>query len=603
MESSSPLTAGVLFLFVAVVAVPIAARIGIGAVLGYLIAGIAIGPWGLGFIRDVEAILHFSELGVVFLMFIIGLELNPSKLWTLRRSIFGVGAAQVGLSALILGGALYLTDFSWQSALIGGVGLAMSSTAMALQLMREKGMNRNESGQLGFSVLLFQDLAVIPALALIPILAGVQGDFGDWERIGLKVAAFLGMLIGGRYLVRPLFRFIAASGVREVFTAAALLLVLGSALFMEALGLSMALGTFIAGILLAESEYRHELEIAIEPFKGLLLGLFFISVGMALNLGILYTHIVKIMFAVLVLVAVKAAVLYFLARINRMRRSERLQFAGVLSQGGEFAFVLFSAAASFNVLKGEQLPLLLVTVTLSMMTTPLLMQLIDRILVRRYNVQDVPDEKPYVEDDEPQVIVVGFGRFGQVIGRLLMANKMRITVLERDISAVSLMRSYGYKVYYGDATELELLRSAGADKARSIVITCNAPEDTMEIVHLCQQHFPNLEILARARGRVEAHELLQTGVRYFSRETFSSALELGRKTLVTLGMHPHQAMRAQQHFRRLDMRMLRELMPQLTGDVAQISRVKEARRELEDIFQREMLRERRRPSVWDEDDE
>ncbi|KHT15152.1 glutathione-regulated potassium-efflux system protein KefB [Pectobacterium carotovorum] len=603
MESSALLTAGVLFLFVAVVAVPIAARLGIGAVLGYLIAGIAIGPWGLGFIRDVEAILHFSELGVVFLMFIIGLELNPSKLWTLRRSIFGVGAAQVGLSALILGGALYLADFSWQSALIGGVGLAMSSTAMALQLMREKGMNRNESGQLGFSVLLFQDLAVIPALALIPILAGVQGDFGDWERIGLKVAAFLGMLIGGRYLVRPLFRFIAASGVREVFTAAALLLVLGSALFMEALGLSMALGTFIAGILLAESEYRHELEIAIEPFKGLLLGLFFISVGMALNLGILYTHIVKIMVAVLVLVAVKAAVLYFLARINRMRRSERLQFAGVLSQGGEFAFVLFSAAASFNVLKGEQLPLLLVTVTLSMMTTPLLMQLIDRILVRRYNVQDVPDEKPYVEDDEPQVIVVGFGRFGQVIGRLLMANKMRITVLERDISAVSLMRSYGYKVYYGDATELELLRSAGADKARSIVITCNAPEDTMEIVHLCQQHFPNLEILARARGRVEAHELLQTGVKHFSRETFSSALELGRKTLVTVGMHPHQAMRAQQHFRRLDMRMLRELMPQLTGDVAQISRVKEARRELEDIFQREMLRERRRPSVWDEDDE
>ncbi|APS31709.1 glutathione-regulated potassium-efflux system protein KefB [Pectobacterium brasiliense] len=603
MESSALLTAGVLFLFVAVVAVPIAARLGIGAVLGYLIAGIAIGPWGLGFIRDVEAILHFSELGVVFLMFIIGLELNPSKLWTLRRSIFGVGAAQVGLSTLILGGALYLTDFSWQSALIGGVGLAMSSTAMALQLMREKGMNRNESGQLGFSVLLFQDLAVIPALALIPILAGVQGDFGDWERIGLKVAAFLGMLIGGRYLVRPLFRFIAASGVREVFTAAALLLVLGSALFMEALGLSMALGTFIAGILLAESEYRHELEIAIEPFKGLLLGLFFISVGMALNLGILYTHIVKIMVAVLVLVAVKAAVLYFLARINRMRRSERLQFAGVLSQGGEFAFVLFSAAASFNVLKGEQLPLLLVTVTLSMMTTPLLMQLIDRILVRRYNVQDVPDEKPYVEDDEPQVIVVGFGRFGQVIGRLLMANKMRITVLERDISAVSLMRSYGYKVYYGDATELELLRSAGADKARSIVITCNAPEDTMEIVHLCQQHFPNLEILARARGRVEAHELLQTGVKHFSRETFSSALELGRKTLVTVGMHPHQAMRAQQHFRRLDMRMLRELVPQLTGDVAQISRVKEARRELEDIFQREMLRERRRPSVWDEDDE
>ncbi|ATA26367.1 glutathione-regulated potassium-efflux system protein KefB [Brenneria goodwinii] len=600
MESSTLLTAGVLFLFVAVVAVPIAARLGIGAVLGYLIAGIAIGPWGLGFIRDVDAILHFSELGVVFLMFIIGLELNPKKLWTLRRSIFGVGAAQVGVSTLVLGGVLYLTDFSWQSALIGGLGLAMSSTAMALQLMREKGMNRNESGQLGFSVLLFQDLAVIPALALIPILAGVQGEIDDWNQVALKVAAFAGMLIGGRYLVRPLFRFIAASGVREVFTAAALLLVLGSALFMEALGFSMALGTFIAGVLLAESEYRHELEIAIEPFKGLLLGLFFISVGMALNLGILYVHIVKVLIAVLILVAVKGTVLYVLARINRMRRSERLQFAGVLSQGGEFAFVLFSAASTYNVLQGDQLPLLLVTVTLSMMTTPLLMQLIDRILTRRYNTVDVPDEKPYVADDEPQVIVVGFGRFGQVIGRLLMANEMRITVLERDISVVSLMRSYGYKVYYGDATELELLRSAGAEKAQSIVITCNTPEDTMAIVHLCQQHFPHLELLARARGRVEAHELLQAGVKHFSRETFSSSLELGRKALMSLGMHPHQAYRAQQHFRRLDMRMLRELMPQLQNDVAQISRVKEARRELEDIFQQEMQHERRRLDDWEE---
>ncbi|SLM64843.1 MULTISPECIES: glutathione-regulated potassium-efflux system protein KefB [Dickeya] len=598
--SSSLLNAGVLFLFVAVLMVPIAARLGIGAVLGYLLAGIAIGPWGLGFIRDVDAILHFSELGVVFLMFIIGLELEPDKLWRLRRSIFGIGAAQVLICAAVLGSVLYLNRFSWQSALIGGIGLAMSSTAIALQLMREKGMNRNESGQLGFSVLLFQDLAVIPALALIPVLAGVQGELDDWNQVGLKVVAFGGMLIGGRYLVRPLFRFIAASGVREVFTAAALLLVLGSALFMDALGLSMALGTFIAGVLLAESEYRHELEIAIEPFKGLLLGLFFISVGMALNLGVLYANILMVLSAVAILVVVKGLILYLLARLYGLRSSERLQFAGVLSQGGEFAFVLFSSAAAHKVLKGGQLPLLLVTVTLSMMVTPLLMQVIDRILARRFNAIDEPDEAPYVENDEPQVIVVGFGRFGQVIARLLMANKMRITVLERDISAVSLMRSYGYKVYYGDATELELLRAAGAEQAQSIVITCNEPEDTMTIVHLCQQHFPNLEILARARGRVEAHELLKSGVTQFSRETFSSALELGRKTLITLGMHPHQAYRAQQHFRRLDMRMLRELMPQTQGDVAQISRVKEARRELEDIFEREMQRERRRPDDWDE---
>lgn len=599
MEGSNLLLAGVLFLFAAVVAVPLAARLGIGAVLGYLLAGIAIGPWGLGFISDVDEILHFSELGVVFLMFIIGLELNPSKLWQLRRSIFGVGAAQVLFSAAILAGLLMLTDFSWQAATIGGIGLAMSSTAMALQLMRDKGVNRSESGQLGFSVLLFQDLAVIPALALVPLLAGPGDDHFDWAKVSMKVLAFAGMLIGGRFLLRPVFRFIAASGVREVFTAATLLLVLGSALFMDALGLSMALGTFIAGVLLAESEYRHELEIAIEPFKGLLLGLFFISVGMALNLGVLYTHLLWVIVSVAVLVAVKTLVLYVLARISGLRSSERMQFASVLSQGGEFAFVLFSTASSQKLFKDDQMALLLVTVTLSMMTTPLLMKLVDKLLSRRLNPADDEDEAPWVEDDKPQVIVVGFGRFGQVIGRLLMANKMRITVLERDISAVNLMRKYGYKVYYGDATQLELLRSAGAEAAESIVITCNDPEDTMKLVELCQQHFPHLHILARARGRVEAHELLQAGVKHFSRETFSSALELGRKALISLGMHPHQAQRAQMHFRRLDMRMLRELMPVHT-DTAQISRVREARRELEEIFQREMQQERRQLDGWDE---
>ncbi|SRN35825.1 glutathione-regulated potassium-efflux system protein KefB [Shigella flexneri] len=554
--------------------------------LGYLLAGIAIGPWGLGFISDVDEILHFSELGVVFLMFIIGLELNPSKLWQLRRSIFGVGAAQVLLSAALLAGLLMLTDFAWQAAVVGGIGFAMSSTAMALQLMREKGMNRSESGQLGFSVLLFQDLAVIPALALVPLLAGSADEHFDWMKIGMKVLEFVGMLIGGRYLLRPVFRFIAASGVREVFTAATLLLVLGSALFMDALGLLMALGTFIAGVLLAESEYRHELETAIDPFKGLLLGLFFISVGMSLNLGVLYTHLLWVVISVVVLVAVKILVLYLLARLYGVRSSERMQFAGMLSQGGEFAFVLFSTASSQRLFQGDQM-------------APLLMKLVDKWLSRQFNGPEEEDEKPWVNDDKPQVIVVGFGRFGQVIGRLLMANKMRITVLERDISAVNLMRKYGYKVYYGDATQVDLLRSAGAEAAESIVITCNEPEDTMKLVEICQQHFPHLHILARARGRVEAHELLQAGVTQFSRETFSSALELGRKTLVTLGMHPHQAQRAQLHFRRLDMRMLRELIP-MHADTVQISRAREARRELEEIFQREMQQERRQLDGWDE---
>lgn len=602
MEGSTLITAILLLLCAAVVIVPIACKLRIGAVLGYLIAGVVIGPWGLGIIRDVGEILHFSELGVVFLMFIVGLELNPSKLWELRRSILCVGAEQMLITSVILGLLLYLANFTWQGAVIGGVGLAMSSTAMASQLMSEKGMNRNEGGQLAFAVLLFQDMAVIPTMTLIPILAGdATVANNSWENIALKLVVFSGMLLGGRLLLRPLFRYIAASGVREIFTAAALLVLLGAALFMDMLGLSMALGTFIAGVLLAESEYRHELAISIDPFKGLLLGLFFISVGMALNIGIVYIHLAKVLIGVLLLVIVKLLVLYSLARIFGLRRSVRLQFAGVLSQGGEFAFVLFSAAEVQKVLQPDLLLLLLVVVTLSMITTPLLMQVIDHILVRRYNAIDEDAERPYVKDDEPQVIIVGFGRFGQVVGRLLMANKMRITVLDRDVDAVGVLRRYGYKVYYGDATDLELLRAAGAEKARSIVVTCNDPEDTLKVVHLCQQYFPHIIILARAHGRVEAHELLQAGVTQFSRETFLSALELGGKTLVILGMHPHQAYRAQQHFRRLDIRMLWELMPLHQGDLAQISRVKEARRELEELFHREIQKESRQFDGWDQD--
>lgn len=595
-----------IFLFSAVITVPVARRLGMGAVQGYLIAGIMIGPWGLGFIRDVEEILHFSELGVVFLMFIIGLELNPAKLWKLRRPIFGMGTAQIFLTSAVLGSLLYFISpffhFSWQAALIGGIGLAMSSTAMALQLMKEKGMNHNEGGKLGFSVLLFQDMTLIPAVSLIPVLVNGANPMDSWGKLGLKIVAFVAMLICGRYLLRPLFRYIAACGVREIFTASALLVVLGSALFMATLGFSMALGTFIAGGLLAESEFRHELEIAIEPFKGLLLGLLFISVGMALNLGVLFAYFIPLMISVILLVSIKAVILYGLSCFFHLQQSSRLQFAVVLSQGGEFAFVLFSVAFGQKLFTADQLAPFLVVVTLSMMTTPFIMELVSQILKRRYNAKkESSDEKPFVKNDNPQVIIVGFGRFGQVVGRLLMANKMHITVLERDVSTVSTMRKYGYQVYYGDATRLELLRSAGADKAEAIVITCNEPEDTMILVHLCQQHFPKLRILARARGRVEAHELLQNGVKHFTRETFSGALDLGRKTLLELGMHPHEAYRAQQHFRRLDMRTLREFMPEHEGDVSKISRIKEARCELEEIFEREMQDEKRQLEGWYEE--
>ncbi|MGL5527903.1 MAG: glutathione-regulated potassium-efflux system protein KefB [Plesiomonas shigelloides] len=593
----------ILFLSAAVIAVPLARKAGIGAVLGYLLAGMAIGPWGLRLINDVEAVLHFSELGVVLLLFIIGLELNPGKLWQMRRPIFGLGALQVLLTAGLLMGLLLLLGFSWQSALISGLGLAMSSTAMGLQLMREYGMTRNDGGQSGFAILLFQDMAVVPVLALIPMLAVGASDTTDWSMIAIRVGGVAALLLGGRYLLRPLFRMIANTGVREVFTAAALLVVLGTAFLMQAIGLSMALGTFLAGVLLAESEFRHELEIAIEPFKGLLLGLFFISVGMAVNLGILLTDPLWVALMVLVLVSVKAAVLFLVSILFRLRRTSRLQLSVVLSQGGEFAFVLFSAAAASRVIDFQQLALLLVSVSLSMMTTPLLMKLLDRWLAKALNTQTVSEEQPHVEDDEPQVIIVGFGRFGQIVGRLLSANKVRITVLERDPNQVSFLRRYGYKVYYGDATQLELLRAAGAAQADSIVIAADDHEANMQIVYLCQEHFPQLQILARARGRVEAHALLSAGVTLFSRETFSSALELGKKALVTTGMHPHRAYRAQQYFKRLDMQMLRDLMPQHQAGVTEISRVKEARRELDDIFEREMQNESLRHQGWDVEDE
>ncbi|MGL5163874.1 MAG: glutathione-regulated potassium-efflux system protein KefB [Plesiomonas shigelloides] len=593
----------ILFLSAAVIAVPLARKAGIGAVLGYLLAGMAIGPWGLRLINDVEAVLHFSELGVVLLLFIIGLELNPGKLWQMRRPIFGLGALQVLLTAGLLMGLLLLLGFSWQSALISGLGLAMSSTAMGLQLMREYGMTRNDGGQSGFAILLFQDMAVVPVLALIPMLAVGASDTTDWSMIAIRVGGVAALLLGGRYLLRPLFRMIANTGVREVFTAAALLVVLGTAFLMQAIGLSMALGTVLAGVLLAESEFRHELEIAIEPFKGLLLGLFFISVGMAVNLGILLTDPLWVALMVLVLVSVKAAVLFLVSILFRLRRTSRLQLSVVLSQGGEFAFVLFSAAAASRVIDSQQLALLLVSVSLSMMTTPLLMKLLDRWLAKALNTQTVSEEQPHVEDDEPQVIIVGFGRFGQIVGRLLSANKVRITVLERDPNQVSFLRRYGYQVYYGDATQLELLRAAGAAQADSIVIAADDHEANMQIVHLCQEHFPQLQILARARGRVEAHALLSAGVTLFSRETFSSALELGKKALVTTGMHPHRAYRAQQYFKRLDMQMLRDLMPQHQAGVTEISRVKEARRELDDIFEREMQNESLRHQGWDVEDE
>ncbi|MGR5134529.1 glutathione-regulated potassium-efflux system protein KefB [Vibrio alfacsensis] len=595
--TSEFLQSSVIFLSAAVIAVPIAQRLGLGSVLGYLIAGVMIGPWGFGLIRDVDAILHFAELGVVLLLFLIGLELNPKKLWQMRGPILGLGGAQVIVTTGVIASLVSLFGVSIQVSVVIGMGLALSSTAIALRVIQEQGLAGTETGQSGFAVLLFQDIAVIPMLAMLPLLSGGQSS-GDWLDAFWVIGSVIGLLVGGHFLLRPLFRFVVMSGVRELFTVAALLVVLGISVAMQKLGLSMALGTFLAGVLLAESEYRHELEIAIEPFKGLLLGLFFIAVGMAVNLGLLALQPIAILSAVVALVMVKGLVLYLLSRMARIRAKARSRMSAILSQGGEFAFVIFTAASQEGILTKEQVAFLLVVVSLSMVTTPLLLMGQKRWFAHTLNQEEEQSVQSGVVDRRPRVIIAGFGRFGQIVGRLMYANKIKVTVLESDASQIHLLRKYGYKVFYGDATHIDLLRAAGADKAEALVICTDSPDEVMAIVDICRGHFPNLKLLARARSRVEAYQLMSHGVENYSRETFLGALDLGRQALVELGMHPYQAKRAEAHFRKLDNAMLKDLLPQHNEDKELAQRSKEARKELEEIFGREMESDHQSPNHW-----
>ncbi len=586
-----------IFLAAAVVTVPLAQRFGLGAVLGYLLAGIAIGPWGLKLISDVDAILHFSEFGVVLLLFLIGLELNPNKLWKMRKPIVGLGGSQVVVTSCVITAAMMLYGLEWQVSVVIGMGLALSSTAIALRVIEERKLSAYESGQSGFAVLLFQDIAVIPMLAILPVLAG--GASGNWLDGLWILVGVIGIFTLGHFLLRPLFSYVVKSGARELFTVAALLLVIGISAAMKQLGLSMALGAFLAGVLLAESEFRHELEVAIEPFKGLLLGLFFIAVGMSVNLGLLLQYPLEILGAVALLVTSKGFLLYGLARLFGTRAKARSQMAMILSQGGEFAFVLFTAAQMEGLLSRELTAFLLVVVSLSMMTTPLLLIAQDWWFGRTLNGEEEMPQSDFTHATQPQVIIAGFGRFGQIVGRLLFANKIKLTILEGDPSQIRLLRKFGYKVYYGDATQVELLRAAGAEKAEAIVVCKTDPQKVMDVVALCKQHFPHLKILARARSRVEAYELLNEGVDHFSRETFYGALDLGRQTLTSLGMHPYQAKRAESHFKKLDVAMLKELLPLHSDDKVLASKAKAARIELEEIFGLEMENERTAQNHWD----
>ncbi|RXJ73432.1 glutathione-regulated potassium-efflux system protein KefB [Veronia nyctiphanis] len=591
----SYLEGALIFLIAAVVAVPLAQRMGLGSVLGYLIAGIVIGPWGLGLISDVDAILHFSEFGVVLLLFLIGLELNPKKLIQMRKPILGLGGSQVLITLILITGAVALLGVGLTDSFVIGMGLALSSTAIAMKIIEEQRLMTSEVGNSGFAVLLFQDIAVIPMLAILPALAG--GTSGSWLDVLTMFGGIIVLLVGGHYLLRPLFRWVVLSGVSELFNIAALLLVIGIAVGMQKLGLSMALGTFLAGVLLAESEYRHELEISIEPFKGILLGLFFIAVGMAVDLGLLLKYPLEVLVAVIALICVKSAVIYTLTRGFGIGERNRSQVALLLSQGGEFAFVLFTAARGEGLLSPELNSFLLVVVSLSMMTTPLL--LVSQKIWFSHDFNDNPEpENTQFKQQEDRVIVAGFGRFGQLVGRLLFANKIKLTILERDPSQIALLRRFGYKVYYGDATQLDLLRAAGAASAKAIVVCTDSPEEVLEIVDLCRRHFPNLKVMARARSRVEANELMGHGVDGFARETFLSALDLGRQTLIAIGMHPYKAKRAEAYFRKLDETRLHEMQPHHSEDVGAASRTKEARLELEELFDLEMQGDTERHHSW-----
>ncbi|HYO71301.1 MAG TPA: monovalent cation:proton antiporter-2 (CPA2) family protein [Archangium sp.] len=580
------------FLIAAVIAVPLFKRLGLGSILGYLAAGALIGPSGLGFIGEPEHVLHFAEFGVVLFLFIVGLELQPARLWALRRSVFGLGLAQVALSAGVLTGGGVLLGLSLKAALIAGFGLSLSSTAIALQLLGERQQLTARHGRESFAILLFQDLAVIPLLALIPLLSERPEDTGGGGEglllSMLKVAAVLAVVVlSGRFLVRPAFRLIASTQLQELFTAATLLVVVGVALLMNFAGISMALGTFLAGVLLADSEYRHELEADIEPFKGLLLGLFFIAVGMSMNLRLVTQQPLLIATCVVGVLVLKGGVLFWLGGPMGLMLQGRRIMALALAQGGEFGFVLFSAAAAAGVMDRALTEQLVVVVSLSMAATPILLVLHDRV-VERLLRRAVPAEYDTLEDAEQQpVLIAGFGRYGQIIGRVLNMLDIGFTALEVSPEQVDFLRRYGNKIYYGDASRLELLRAAGAGKAKLFVLAIDDPEASVRTARLVRAHFPGLPVYARARNRAHAYRLLDEGVKILNRETLLSSLEMAGQVLQGLGFDEERARQIIERFRTYDEQLLQKQYAVHQDEEKLIQTSQQFREELRSLFEQD----------------
>lgn len=577
-----------IFLGAAVIAVPLSKRLGLGSVLGYLAAGAVIGPWGMGLVNDVESILHFGEFGVVLLLFLIGLELQPSRLWTMRRPVFGLGGAQVVLSTAIISGAVYLMGLPWQGALAIGLSLSLSSTAFALQIMAEKGHLTSRYGRTAFSMLLFQDIAAIPIIALVPLLGGAKTMSGaDLWIDGLTIAGVIAaVIIVGRYLLRFVLSNIAETGLREIFTACGLLMVVGTALLMQSIGLSMALGAFIAGVLLADSEFRHALEADIEPFKGLLLGLFFIAVGMSVNFGLLATHFLVVMALVVGLVAVKASVLWGLGGRIGLQGAARRNLAIAISQGGEFAFVILGIAVGAGALARGNADLAILVVTLSMVTTPLLFLVSGRLF--KVPAQPIPEETIPTENEHP-VIIAGFGRFGQIIGRMLRAKRIGFTALELDPNQINFVARYGNKIYYGDSTRFDVMHAAGAADAKVLVLAVDDAEQSIRTAELVRRRFPNLTVIARARDRQHAYKLMEQGVGHVIRETFHSGIEAGRLTFESIGFATKDAKHFAELFRDHDERRLKNQFGQHGDEAAFQASARAWANELEEIFAQDAL--------------
>lgn len=574
----------VIFLVASVIGVALFKRFGLGAVLGYLVAGLAIGPSGLKLVGDVESVMRISELGVVLLLFVIGLELQPTRLWAMRGHVFGMGSIQVGATTVVFTILLVIFGLPPVTAFILGFAFSLSSTALAVQALAERNQLAAQHGRIAFGILLFQDVAAIPFLALVPVLAGASGD-ASWMGLLKVLGTFAAMVVASRVILRPALRAIAALHVPELFTASALLVVAGTALLMEVIGLSATLGAFLAGVLLADSEYRHELEADIAPFKGLLLGLFFMAVGMSINVSLAASHPLKMVGLVLGLVAIKAAILYGIGMWRTKDRLASIRLAISTSQGGEFAFVVVKLALDEHLMTTELEQLVIFIVGASLATTPIFFTLFERLIAPKLTPKVTREFDKVDGGEEPPVLIAGFGRVGQVVGRVLSARKIGFVALDASPDHVDFVRRFGNKVFYGDASRLELLEAAGAAKARIFVVAIDDVKSSVATVQMVQKHFPHLTIVARARNRQHAYELRAMGIELLFRETFAASIELTRSVLQQLGLPFSEAHRTMEIFRAADEKLLEESF-HLRGDMQQLqSRANNARAELEKLFE------------------